>query len=41
MESTEREKHDLVKKEQFLNRSSLLVTKHSKELKNLKKKHAT
>ena len=37
----EREKHQFASKEKFLNRSSLLVTKHQKEMKSLKKKHAS
>ena len=41
MEESERGKHVLQEKEKFMNRSSLLVSKHQKELTNLKKKHAT
>lgn len=36
-----REKHDAANKEKFINRSQLLVTKHNKELKSLKKKQAS
>lgn len=41
MEEGEREKHDLLSKEKYINRSQLLVQKHAKELTSLKKKHAT
>lgn len=35
----EREKHDLLTKEKFINRSQLLITKQAKEYQSLKKKH--
>lgn len=41
LESGEREKHDLLSKEKYLNRSQLLVQKHTKETASLKKKHMT
>ncbi len=41
LEAQEREKHENVAKEKFINRSQLLVVKHQKELTSLKKKHAT
>ena len=41
LESVEREKHEQVSKEKFINRSQLLLTKQTKEMLSLKKKHAS
>jgi hypothetical protein len=41
LESVEREKHEQASKEKFINRSQLLLTKQTKEMLSLKKKHAS
>ena len=39
LEEHERDKHDVLIKEKFVNRSQLLVAKQAKEYQSLKKKH--
>ena len=39
LEEHERDKHDTLIKEKFVNRSQLLVAKQAKEYQSLKKKH--